>query len=516
MTNEATKTGRKLARWVADAYRKMGARKAECDVEMAGSHLDVYVELETPGCLLHCVAIEVKDWVEPVGIETINRFADVADLLRDEGLIDEGVIVSASSFSRQARDAARTHGIRLLEQADLGAMVARAKSALGTQSKLLSGDQPSAPQPVHPPAKTVSTGAAESTEDPTLASPSSPAPTQAPVVRVDQSDDVYSRYESGLRQLLARLGPGHPGHSDALVYEQRLTENITMARRHGDTPALKAERSTIVVQLNRLACSQLDMTFNDLCRPVPERPVEPPPETLTAPPDVLVPAGPFWMGSSRDDAEAYENEKPRRQVHLRDYRIGRYPITNAEYAFFVRDTGRDLPDHWEGGMLPTGLADHPVVNVNYQDAEAYCSWLSQVTGQRYHLPTEEEWEKAARGGYPETRRYPCGDEWRIDCCNTREQRQEGATSVHEFEQINRSLFEVVDMAGNVWEWTSSWYGRYRDSLHESSNYGQICRVVRGGSWRNTCREARLSCRGRYRPDVRRSYLGFRIVLRALD
>jgi formylglycine-generating enzyme required for sulfatase activity len=229
------------------------------------------------------------------------------------------------------------------------------------------------------------------------------------------------------------------------------------------------------------------------------------------PSSIHIPAGLFWMGSPLEDAEAHGNEKPRRKLDLRGYRISRYPVTNAQYACFVRDTGYRVPEHWGEGIVPAGLEDHPVMNVSHDDAEAYCRWLSQATGQHYRLPTEEEWEKAARGGLPETRRYPWGDEWQPDLCNTQEMGWNGTTPVHEFERTNKSPFGVVDIAGNVWEWTASSYEEYSGSPHRSLQYGPCYRVVRGGSWQNSQREARISCRGRYKPDVRRPYLGFRIV-----
>ena len=241
----------------------------------------------------------------------------------------------------------------------------------------------------------------------------------------------------------------------------------------------------------------------------------PPPET-PLPEVVTIPAGPFWMGSPPDDAEAAENEKPRRREVLPTYAIGRYPVTNAEYAAFVQATDHRPPEHWPDGRVPPGLQDHPVVYVSHEDAEAYCRWLSRVTGRFYRLPTEGEWEKAARGPWPEARRYPWGDEWRPDFCNTREAGREGTTPVHQFEGVNRSPFGVVDLAGNVWEWTSSWYERYPGSTYESLHFGRDYRVVRGGSWRNGRGEARISCRGRYKPGVRRPYLGFRVVLELPD
>jgi len=134
MASEATKTGSELERRVADAYRQMGARKVEHDVELAGNQVDVYVELETSGGLQHRIAIEAKDWSKPVGIDVVNGFAFIAGLLRSRGLIDEGILVSSSGFSKQARNAAKEHGIRLLESADLEAIASPARAAEQTRS----------------------------------------------------------------------------------------------------------------------------------------------------------------------------------------------------------------------------------------------------------------------------------------------------------------------------------------------------------------------------------------------
>ena len=120
------KPGKELELRVADAYRKMGARKVEHDLELAGNQIDVYVELATPGDLLHRIAVEVKDWSSPVGIDIVNRFGQIVKLLHGERLLDEGIIVSAGGFSRPARNAAKVHGIRLLEPQDLVAMLAGA------------------------------------------------------------------------------------------------------------------------------------------------------------------------------------------------------------------------------------------------------------------------------------------------------------------------------------------------------------------------------------------------------
>jgi formylglycine-generating enzyme required for sulfatase activity len=224
-----------------------------------------------------------------------------------------------------------------------------------------------------------------------------------------------------------------------------------------------------------------------------------------------IPAGSFWMGSLRDDPEAHENEKPRRKLYLSEYQIGRYPVTNAQYADFVLASEHPAPEHWPQGKIPVNLDDHPVVNVSYEDAADYCRWLNQITGMGYRLPTEEEWEKAARGELPSTHHYPWGEKWGPGFCNTQELERNGTNSIYEFEQVNQSSFGVADMAGNVWEWTASSYTPYPNSAYQSLHFKRSW-VVRGGSWRNSWRQARISGRGRYTPATRRSYLGFRIAM----
>jgi formylglycine-generating enzyme required for sulfatase activity len=253
-------------------------------------------------------------------------------------------------------------------------------------------------------------------------------------------------------------------------------------------------------------------------------PAEPLP-TLSpdVPATICIPAGPFWIGSLSDDPDAHGNETPRREVNLPAYEISRCPVTNAEYACFLADNPdypvpysneeRAHPYNWDSQtrIYPEGKADHPVVLVSWEDAMAYCCWLTGVTGRSYRLPTEKEWEKAARGSLPDARRYPWGNEWQSSACNARELGRNGTTSVYEFERINQSPFGVVDMVGNVWEWTASWYERYPGCPHESPKYGRVYRVVRGGSWRSRREDARVSCRGRYEPRAQRPYLGFRVM-----
>jgi serine/threonine-protein kinase len=122
------------------------------------------------------------------------------------------------------------------------------------------------------------------------------------------------------------------------------------------------------------------------------------PRTRLEPELIFIPGGRFIMGSDKkQDPEADDHELPQHVVTVGDFYIAKYPITNAEYARFVAETGHKPPEHWNGEAPPEDIADHPVVSVSWHDANAYCAWLSQATRRPYRLPSEAEWEKAARG-----------------------------------------------------------------------------------------------------------------------
>jgi formylglycine-generating enzyme required for sulfatase activity len=177
---------------------------------------------------------------------------------------------------------------------------------------------------------------------------------------------------------------------------------------------------------------------------------------------VNIPPGNFLYGDEKQERE------------LLDFWIDRTPVTNAEYARFVVATDHSLPDYWESKTPPAETAGDPVVYVTCYDAEAYAEWA----GKR--LPTEEEWEKAARG--VDGRIYPWGD-WEPGRCNVEETGIHRATPVGQFSPGGDSPYGCVDMAGNVWEWTSS-------PWKPGSDY----RVVRGGSWRYNLKRARCAYR----------------------
>jgi formylglycine-generating enzyme required for sulfatase activity len=227
---------------------------------------------------------------------------------------------------------------------------------------------------------------------------------------------------------------------------------------------------------------------------------------------VRVSAGNFWMGSRDNDEDAYFAEKRQHRLHLPAYWIGRYPVTNREYRCFVVDAGQKPPSSWEGREYPAGKVDHPVVNVTWHDALAYCQWLAGLTGEAYTLPSEAEWEKAARG--PDANIYPWGNQWDSSLCNSAESGIGTTTSVGRYSPRGDSYYKCADMAGNVWEWTRSLYKDYpyKSSDGRESLSGSGPRVLRGGSFDYNRRYARCASRFRNFPDLWSLNDAFRVVV----
>lgn len=227
---------------------------------------------------------------------------------------------------------------------------------------------------------------------------------------------------------------------------------------------------------------------------------------------VFIPGGTFIMGSDATDRSAYGDEKPQRSIYLPSYWIGRTEVTNDQYAAFVDATGHPAPSHWDGGTVPAGKEDHPVVNVSWDDAVAYTVWLSDETGQDFRLPTEAEWEKACRGD--SGRIYPWGDAFDASMLNLRGGGPGETTPVGSYSSIGGdSSYGLADMAGNVWEWTSSQFADYpydgNDGRENLTDYGSL-RVLRGGSFGNETSDVRCAVRYDYYPVYANVDGGFRV------
>jgi formylglycine-generating enzyme required for sulfatase activity len=242
---------------------------------------------------------------------------------------------------------------------------------------------------------------------------------------------------------------------------------------------------------------------------------------------VTVSAGDFWMGDNED-----EDEKPRHKLFLPEYRIAKYPVTNDEFEEFIAGGGYKEKRWWtaagwrwnkqENWTEPLYWDDtrfkkpnQPIMGVSWYEAVAYCNWSSNETRQPYRLPTEAEWEKAARGtgGRP----YPWGKRFDPSRLNLSEGDQTvGSTTPVGIYPAGVSSNQCWDMAGNVWEWTSTQFRNYeykaddgREDMYAGDN---VLRVLRGGSWSLDQFFARCSYRNRNCPDDRSGSLGFRIVV----
>ena len=209
------------------------------------------------------------------------------------------------------------------------------------------------------------------------------------------------------------------------------------------------------------------------------------PKNMTPPEGmVLIPSGEFIMGSDKVDTEGkgtefgtikpwYLDEHPAHQVKLPAYFIDQYEVTNTAYKQFVKATGSRAPQTWQKGKVPAGRENFPVTFVNWYNAERFCKFV----GKR--LPSEAEWEKAARG--TDGRDYPWGNSFDANKANTGDTGLGDLAPVGQFES-GKSPFGVHDMTGNAWEWTADWYRPYPGTDYQSDAFGNQFKVLRGGGW----------------------------------
>lgn len=237
------------------------------------------------------------------------------------------------------------------------------------------------------------------------------------------------------------------------------------------------------------------------------------------------------MGSDKTkDPQADDAETPQYLIHVDQFAMGTYPVTVAEYALYLRanpsvavppdltfekDWNWVAPE-WRGKTLTWAIQqqqrfDHPVVLVSWEDARNYAAWLAKVTRDPWRLPTEAEREKAARG--TDGRIYPWGNTWDARRANTQDGGPKLTTPIGQYaDRGDASPYGCHDMAGNVWEWCSSYYKPYPYDKQNSEqpDYHSNNHVIRGGSWRLDPRNARAACRGSGRYDGSGN-LGFRLA-----
>jgi formylglycine-generating enzyme required for sulfatase activity len=223
---------------------------------------------------------------------------------------------------------------------------------------------------------------------------------------------------------------------------------------------------------------------------------------------ILIPAGKFRMGDITSNGR--DNEQPVHKVSVKSFYMGVFPVTFAEYDHFCEDTRHTLSLH-EKRKKPDdecwGRGNRPVINVCWHDAAAYTEWLSEQTGQEYRLPTEAEWEYAARAG-TETDYW-----WGNDIDETKANYNENLGKTSPVGDYDPNPFGLYDMLGNVREWTCS---EYEDKYNGKekviiSNKSDKNRVLRGGSWNAVQTYLRIAYRGNGTLDYRSYNRGFRVV-----
>ena len=219
---------------------------------------------------------------------------------------------------------------------------------------------------------------------------------------------------------------------------------------------------------------------------------------------ICIPAGRFLMGSVFEDSSSHE--RPAHAVYLNEYYIAPTPVTNQEYRDFVNCTDYKIPNHWQQGSYRTGTARHPVTNVTWKDAQAYAKWAG------VRLPTEAEWEKAARGD--DEYLYPWGPRWVESCCNSMN-RVATTLPVDEFPG-GRSTYGLWDTVGNAYEWCEDFYDKdYYKSSPDTNPTGPEKgeeRVIRGGCYMETKAGVRVVHRAAVSGSYARDYIGFRIAM----
>ena len=242
---------------------------------------------------------------------------------------------------------------------------------------------------------------------------------------------------------------------------------------------------------------------------------------------VRVPAGEFTMGSSEEDKSNhalslglpkpwYADEAPERRVNTKSYYIDKYEVTNRQYYIFCQATDHKPPRTWGGPRYPDGQGDYPVTRINFYDAAAYAQWV----GKR--LPTEAEWEKAARGVYGAL--FPWGNKFDPKAANISlsNKRKSNPRPVGSFPR-GVSPYGVHDMIGNVWEWVWDYYLPYPGNDYRHPDFGEKYVIVRGLSHMGVghfprdeygkvvALMARASYREKLHPFARKDDVGFRCV-----
>ena len=273
------------------------------------------------------------------------------------------------------------------------------------------------------------------------------------------------------------------------IQQQIIEEKAQLLAIRKEINSTKAEREKVLTQYNK------DKQFKRYCENT----------RLRQPEMVKLPQGRFLMGNIQSNGNS--DEQPVHLVDIASFSIGRYEITFKEYDSYAKAVGKKLPDdsNWE-------RANHPVINVSWHDAIAYANCLSLQTGQKYRLPTEAEWEYAARAGM--NTQYSWGNKKSYNKANCSECSSSATNKTMPVTSFKPNAFGLYNMQGNVSEWTCSeadnkYKGKEQQCIKKPNNKQFI--IVRSGSWKSPAKEIRTSTRAKALPNERNNTLGFRLV-----
>ena len=298
---------------------------------------------------------------------------------------------------------------------------------------------------------------------------------------------VFSTLPSGRQTMLGVAAAAPPAAQESAVSTRSLSPSAAMLRpAPANDLALAAAAETAAAP-----------------RPVAAAEPAPVPEPKLRGPEMVAIAGSTFAMGGDDDSE-----QPAHQVTIRPFALGKYPVTVGEWKQCV--AAGSCAD------IGSGADDRPVTNVSYDDAQSYLGWLAKVTGKPFRLPTEAEWEYAARGG--QRSKFWWGDRMRAGMagckgCNNNDADDAAPPKVGSFQA---NPFGLFDMAGGVGQWVAdNWHKNYRGAPADGSAWlddGSYSRVIRSGSWRNGPGDARAGSRDRYDGRIRHPTLGFRVAL----
>ena len=274
------------------------------------------------------------------------------------------------------------------------------------------------------------------------------------------------------------------------IQQQIIEEKAHLLAIRKEINSIKAEQEKVLTQYNK------DKLFKRYCENT----------RLKLPKMVKLPKGRFLMGNIQSNGNP--DEQPVHLVDINSFSIGAYEITFEEYDSYAKAVGKKLPDdsNWE-------RANHPVINVSWHDAIAYANCLSLQTGHKYRLPTEAEWEYAARAGM--NTQYSWGNKKSYNKANCSDCSSSAAKNqTMPVNSFKPNAFGLYNMQGNVSEWTCSeadnkYKGKEQQCIKKPNNKQFI--IVRSGSWNSSAKEIRTSARARALPNERNNTLGFRLV-----